>query len=95
MPNTNDRFQQLRASFQKFGQAFNQMEGARLIQSFSSTTEEEYIPDPEQFREDELIDYKGYETEILWARDAELDSSDTFTRDFRETSCSFNEQTLQ
>lgn len=87
MSNINNEFQKLRESFQKFGQVFNEMEGTYLIQSFSSTTEEEYTPDPEQFREDELL---GYETEKLWAREAESDFSDKFTRDFRNAPCSFN-----
>ena len=87
MYNINNEFQELRESFQKFGQVFNEMEGTYLIQSFSSTTEEEYTPDPEQFREDELL---GYETQKLWAREAESNFSDKFTRDFRNAPCSFN-----
>lgn len=85
MSNTPDRFQQLREGFQSFGQAFGEVEGARLIPSFSSITEEEYTPDPEKREEDKLLT-----TDDLWAREAEPDFSDSITRDFRGAERCFN-----
>ena len=84
MPNTDNWFQQLRDSFPKVGQAFNKVEGARLIPSFSSITEEEYTPDPEQLDEARRL---GEET---WVREAELDLSNNFTRNFRQARGRFN-----
>lgn len=85
MSNTTDRFQQLRESFRGVGQAFGEVEGARLIPSFSSITEEEYTPDLEKREEDKLLT-----TDNLWAREAETDFSDSITRDFRGAKRCFN-----
>lgn len=82
MPNPDNRFQQLRDGFRNVGQAFDKVEGARLIPSFSSTTEEEYTPDPEQL--DEASRFASVSSEETWARGAESDFSDDFTRDFRD-----------
>lgn len=84
MPNTDNWFQQLRDSFPKVGQAFNRVEGARLIPSFSSITEEEYTPDPEQLDEARRL---GEET---WVREAESGLSNNFTRNFRKAGSRFN-----
>lgn len=55
MPNTGDMFQNLRQDFRQFGQVFKERPDTQLISSFSSRTEEEYTPDPEQLREDEFV----------------------------------------
>jgi len=55
MPNTDDWLQQHLNSFQNLGQAFGKVEGANLIPTYSSTTEEEYTPDPEQLDEDRRL----------------------------------------
>ncbi len=86
MSNTNDRFQNLRDGFSQLGDIFKQQLGADLILSFPTSTEEEYS-DPEQSEEDNKL---GYETEKLWAREAESRKSTEFIRDFREVSSSFN-----
>lgn len=82
---TTDWFQQLRNSFRGVGEAFETVEGARLIPSFSPTSEEEYSPDPEQRDEDSRLDPKD-----TWVREAETSPSDTFTRDFRHAQGDFN-----
>lgn len=85
MPNTDDWFQQLRDSFRNVGQAFNAVEGAQLIPSFSSTTEEEYTPDPEQLEEERRF----ASASTTWVREAESDLSSKFTRDFLKPMRSF------
>ena len=60
------------------------MEGARLIPSFLSTTEEEYTPDSEQLDEARRL---GEET---WVRESELNLSNNFTRNFRKGGGHFN-----
>ncbi|MEM2941764.1 MAG: hypothetical protein QW304_09495 [Thermoproteota archaeon] len=77
--------QQLRDSFRKVGEAFAEVQGARLIPSFSLTSEEEYAPDPEQRDEERRLDLKD-----TWVRDAETTPSESFTRDFRQASGDFN-----
>ena len=89
MPDTSDIFQNTRGVFQEFGQVFKERPDTQLISSFSSRTEEEYTPDPEQLREDELLGDAYEETDILWAREAESSPSATFKRDFRGDSCKF------
>ena len=87
MPKSDDWLRQLRDSFQNVGQAFNRVEGARLIPSFSSTTEEQYTPDPEQL--DESNRFVSASVGDIWVREAERDFSDDFTRDFRKARSSF------
>lgn len=82
----DDRFQQLRDSFQNVEQAFRE-EGASLISSFSSTTEEEYTPDPEQM--DEAIRLDSISDGDTWVREAEANLSNNFTRDFRNSRSRF------
>lgn len=86
MPKLDDRFQQLRDSFQNVEQAFRE-EGASLISSFSPTTEEEYTPDPEQM--DEAIRLASVSDGETWVREAESNLSDNFTRDFRNSRSRF------
>lgn len=87
MPNSDNWFQQLRESLRNVGNAFDDVKGARLIPLYSSTTEEEYIPDPEQ-----LDEYRRLAADLknTWVREAESDLSDHFTRSFREAPCRFN-----
>jgi len=74
-------------SFQNLGQAFGKVEGANLIPTYSSTTEEEYTPDPEQLDEDRRL---ASESSTTWVREAEVDESGKFTRDFLGARRSFN-----
>ncbi|MFA0735835.1 MAG: hypothetical protein OGMRLDGQ_002335 [Candidatus Fervidibacter sp.] len=81
---SNDWLQQIKDSLRQFGKAFEAVEGARLILSFSSVSEEEYTPDPEQLEEDRRLDL-----EKTWVVRAETTPSETFTRDFRRAQNGF------
>jgi hypothetical protein len=81
----NDYFQQLKSTFRKIGEAFDAVEGSRLIPSFSTTTEEEYIPDPEQREEENRLNLKD-----TWVRAAETKPSSSFTRDFCNANSDFS-----
>lgn len=79
-----DWFQQIRESFRKVSKAFEKVEGAQLIPSFSPVSEEEYTPDPEQKDEEMRLDLRG-----TWVREAESKPSSTFLRDFRHVESEF------
>lgn len=81
----DDWFARLRDSFRNIGEAFEAVEGARVIPSFASTSEEEYIPDPEQREENERLDPTH-----TWVRQAESKPSDTFPREFLYSQSGFS-----
>jgi hypothetical protein len=74
---SNDWLQQIKDSLRQFGKAFEEVEDAELIPSFSPTSEEEYTPDPEQLDEDMRLN-----TSSTWVREAEAKYPESFRKKF-------------